>query len=191
MYPVQQRDKGAIRAELEKTRAEFHALSRSLSTADLQRQSKNAAWTNGEVLFHILLAFILVPALFWLIRFFGRLPRAWSKPFAALLNCSTPLFNRLNALGPHIGGRIFPGDRLDRKYDRVHGRILRLLDAIPDAEMRRGMYYPDRWDGLFQPYMTLADLFIYPTVHFRFHREQIATSNRRSSSHLHRPRSFP
>ncbi len=172
---MQQTDKAAIRAELEKTRAEFHALSRSLSAGDMHRQSKNAAWTNGEVLFHITLAFILVPALLWLIRFFGRLPKAGSKPFAMLLNFTTPLFNRLNALGPHIGGRIFQGDRLNRKYDRVHAHILRLLDTIPDAEMQRGMYYPDRWDGLFRPYMTLADLFVYPTIHFRFHREQIAT----------------
>jgi len=176
MYPMQHPDKDTIRAELEKTRVEFHALSRSLSATDLARQSKNVAWSNGEVLFHIMLAFILVPALLWLIRFFGRLPKSWSKPFAMLLNLSTPIFNWLNALGPHIGGRIFHDDRLDRKYDRVHAHILRLLERIPDAEMRRGMYYPDKWDGLFQPYMTLADLFRYPTIHFHFHRDQLAVS---------------
>lgn len=172
--PTQEWTKAAIRAELEATRAAFHAISHSLSASDRQRPSRNAAWTNGEVLFHITFAFMLLSALLWLVLLFGRLPRQWSKPFAALLNRSTPLFNRINALGPHIGGRLYRGDRLDRKYDRGHARILRLLDAIPERDMHRGMYYPDRWDGLFHPYMTLADLFLYPTIHFEFHRDQLA-----------------
>lgn len=171
---TQGRTKETIRAELEATRAAFHSLSHALSAADRRRPSRNAAWTNGEVLFHITFAFMLLPALLWLVRLFGRLPRQSSKPFAALLNRSTPLFNRINALVPHIGGRLYRGDRLGRKYDRLHARILRLLDAIPERDMQRGMYYPDRWDGLFYPYMTLADLFLYPTIHFRFHRDQLA-----------------
>lgn len=170
----QEINKETIRAALEETRVAFHALSRSLSAADRHRRSKNPAWTNAEVLFHITFAFMLLPSLLWLVRFFGRLPRQWSKPFAALLNRATPLFNGINALGPHLGGRIYRGERLDRKYNRIHARILGMLAALPDAELRRGMYYPDKWDGLFRPYMTLADLFIYPTLHFRFHRDQIA-----------------
>lgn len=172
--PQQSPTKDAIRTELAATRDAFHALSRSLSAADRRRQSTNPAWTNGEVLFHITFAFMLLPSLMWLVRLFGHLPKTWSKPFAVLLNLSTPLFNWVNALGPHIGGRIYHGGRLDQKYDRVHTHIVRLLDAIPDGEMRRGMYYPAKWDGLFHPYMTLADLFVYPTIHFRFHRDQLA-----------------
>jgi len=171
----QQLTKDAIRVEIEATRTAFHALSRSLSAADRLRRSKNVAWTNGEVLFHITFACMLLPALMWLVRFFGRLPKRWSKSFAMLLNASTPLFNRINALGPHGGEWLYPGQRIDWKYDRVHVRILRLLDSMPDAELQRGMYYPDKWDGLFHPYMTLADLFVYPTTHFRFHRDQIAS----------------
>lgn len=171
----QQPTKDAIRVELETTRTAFHALSHSLSATDCARQSKNPAWTNGALLFHIAFAFMLLPALMRLVRFFGRLPKQWSKPFAMLLNLSTPLFNWINGLAPKGGGWLYHGQRIDRKYDRVHAHILHLLDALPDAELQRGMYYPDKWDGLFHPYMTLADLFIYPTVHFRFHRDQIAT----------------
>ncbi len=172
----QQLTKDAIRDELEATRTAFHALSDSLSEADRQRRSTNAAWTNGEVLFHITFAFMLLPKLMWLIRFFGRLPKQWSKPFAMLLNFSTPVFNWINGLAPHGGARLYHGQRLDRKYDREHAHILHLLNTLPDAELQRGMYYPDKWDGLFRPYMTLADLFVYPTIHFRFHRDQIAGS---------------
>ena len=169
----QGRTKEAIRAALEEMRVAFHTLSHSLSATDRTRRSTNRAWTNGEVLFHVTFAFMLLPFLLWLVRLFGRLPRQWSKPFAALLNLSTPIFNRINAIGPHLGGRLYHGDRLDEKYDRVHARILQLLDAIPDGEMQRGMYYPDKWDGLFHRYMTLADLSLYPTIHFRFHRNQL------------------
>jgi len=59
----QQLTKDAIRVEIEATRTAFHALSRSLSAADRLRRSKNVAWTNGEVLFHITFAFMLLPAL--------------------------------------------------------------------------------------------------------------------------------
>jgi hypothetical protein len=169
----QHRTKDDIRAELEATRTTFHALTQSLSAADLKRQSKNPAWTNAEVLFHITFAFMLIPSLLWLVRFFGKLPKAWSKPFAALLNFSTPLFDWINARAPHGATRIYHGERLERKYDRTHAHILRLLDRLPEPELQRGMYYPDKWDGLFYPYMTLADVLVYPTIHFRFHRDQL------------------
>ena len=35
------------------------------------------------------------------------------------------------------------------------------------------MYYPTRWDPFFTGYMTLADLFRYPTQHYDFHRRQL------------------
>ena len=31
------------------------------------------------------------------------------------------------------------------------------------------MHYPVTWDPFFASYMTLADLYRYPTRHFRFH----------------------
>lgn len=166
--------KDAIRAELEATRTAFHALTQSLSPADLNGRSKNPAWTNAEVLFHITFAFMIIPSLLWLVRFFGRLPKPWSQPFATLLNSSTPFFNWINGLAPHGGARVYHGERLERKYDRTHAHIVRLLDRLPDEALQRGMYYPDKWDGLFQSYMTLADVLVYPTIHFRFHRDQLA-----------------
>lgn len=171
MHPLLTKDD--IRTELETARTEFHALTQSLTAADLKRQSKNPGWTNAEVLFHITFAYMLLPSLLWLVRLFGRLPKAWSKSFAALLNRSTPPFNWINARAPHGGARIYYGERLERKYDRTHAHILRLLDRLPEPELRRGMYYPNQWDGLFHPYMTLAEVLVYPTLHFRFHRDQL------------------
>ena len=35
------------------------------------------------------------------------------------------------------------------------------------------MHYPTRWDPFFTGYMTLADLYRYPTRHYDFHRRQL------------------
>jgi hypothetical protein len=39
--------------------------------------------------------------------------------------------------------------------------------------MQLGMHCPTRWDPFFTGYMTLADLFRYPTRHYDFHRRQL------------------
>jgi len=61
-----------IRDELEETRRQFHALLASLSAADWDAPSRNPAWTNGQLVFHMLFAFVLIPSLFWLIRLVPR-----------------------------------------------------------------------------------------------------------------------
>jgi hypothetical protein len=164
--------KESIRSELQATRADYHALLGSLSEQGWYGRSRNPAWTNGQLLFHVTLAFLLVLPLFRIMRLFGRLPRRCSKIFASLLNLSTPLFNRVNAIGPRVGARIYQRDALGRKYDRVHAAILKRLYSIRDEEWARGMYYPTRWEPSFAEYMRFEDLFHYPTVHFKHHRSQ-------------------
>jgi hypothetical protein len=38
------------------------------------------------------------------------------------------------------------------------------------------MHYPMTWDPFFADYMTLADIYHYPTQHFRFHQRQLTLS---------------
>jgi hypothetical protein len=38
------------------------------------------------------------------------------------------------------------------------------------------MHYPTTWDPFFDAYMTLADIYRYPTRHFRFHQRQLTLS---------------
>jgi hypothetical protein len=59
------------------------------------------------------------------------------------------------------------------KLDRVVAALHRRLDAATSADLARGMQYPARWDPFFAGYMTLADLFRYPTRHYDFHRRQL------------------
>jgi hypothetical protein len=35
------------------------------------------------------------------------------------------------------------------------------------------MYYPVRWDPFFKDFMTVADIYHYPTQHFDFHQRQL------------------
>jgi hypothetical protein len=78
----------------------------SISEREWTEPSQNPGWTNGQIVFHILLGFILVMPLTRLLVFFGRLPALCSRIFAGILNLSTPLFNRINAMGPRAGARL-------------------------------------------------------------------------------------
>jgi len=159
-----------IRDELEETRRQVHTLLDSLSPADWDAPSHNPAWTNGQLVFHMLFAFMLIPSLFWLVRFWSRLPDRYSRAFARVLDFSTPLFNWVNALGPRGQAVVFGRRRAGSIYDRVHRSILHKIDSIEDDDWGRGMNYPVRWDPDFGEFMTFERLFRYPTQHFRRHR---------------------
>jgi hypothetical protein len=165
----------AIRSELAAAHAAFHALLDSTSDEDWQRRSLNPGWTNGQILFHMTLGFMLLPNLIPLLRLFGRLPAGYSKAFAAALNAGTGLFNWINALGARGGGRFSNRHSLSQQFDRTHARILRLLDRLKPDEWQRGMYCPRRWDSMFDDYLTTEQVFRYILAHFEFHRGQLAS----------------
>lgn len=152
------------------------AVLESLSAEDWQRPSANRAWTNGQLLFHILLGFALILPLWRIMQFFGRLPPSWSKMFAEVLSLSTPIFNWVNALGPRVGARLFRPDALPRKFDRVHSNILQRLASLNEDELRRGMHVPTRWDPTFTPFMTIEDLPRWARLHSRHHQGQLRLS---------------
>ena len=162
-----------LRLELEQARVGFQDLVAAFSQQGWDAPSQNPNWTNGQLLFHIAFAFMLVPPLCRLMRLFGHVSRNWSRRFAAVLNASTPVFNRINALGPRLAARHYRGEALSRKYDRVYAAIRKQLDLIGDDEWTRGMHYPVRWDPRFGEYVTFAELFRYPMVHFEHHRGQL------------------
>lgn len=47
-----------------------------------------------------------------------------------------------------------------------------LAATATEADLGRGMHYPTRWDPFFTDYMTLADVYRFPTRHFHFHHQQ-------------------
>lgn len=103
-------DKGikeTIGSEFESTRSTFHALLDSLSEEDLLMKSSNPGWTNGEIIFHMTFAFMILSALIPLVKFFGHLPKSYSRLFARVLNSMTWFFNWINAIGARGGGRFY------------------------------------------------------------------------------------
>jgi hypothetical protein len=159
--------------EFERTRREFHRLVAQASPADLQRPSNGTRWNNRQLLFHMLLGYLIIRALLALVRVFARLPGGVSRGFARALNAGTKPFDVVNFLGSYAAGHTVAPYRMEVMFDHVIDKLHRRLDAESEADLERGMHYPTRWDPFFKDYMTLADVYRFPTQHFDFHRRQL------------------
>jgi hypothetical protein len=166
-------DREVIHQELEEARANFHRLVASADDAGLARLSDGTRWTNKQLLFHMLLGYLILRALRRLVLLFGRLPDGASRSYARLLNGGTRPFDAVNYVGSRLGGNTLSTHRMDVMFDHVITKLRRRLDAESDADLARGMHYPTRWDPFFTDYMTLADVYRFPTQHFEFHRRQL------------------
>jgi hypothetical protein len=162
-----------IRDELQLRRKAFHALLDAATADDLVQPSAGTRWNNEQLLFHMLFGYMVVQVLIPVIKVVGVLPRPATKPFALLLNASHRPFNAVNYWCSRLGARFYNPTRMGAKLDRVIASLTTTLNRTRDTTLGRGMYYPTRWDPFFKEYMTLADLFSYPTRHFDFHRRQL------------------
>ena len=131
----------------------------------------NPGWTNGQLLFHVLLGFALVLPLASLLVFFGHLPRTYSKVFGGI-NFHALLQPRQCARSTRRV-RLLGRAETIRKFDRVHEAILARLDRIRPDDWQLTMHYPTRWDPHFRADMGLEDLFQYPIIHLRHHLAQL------------------
>nr|WP_053718280.1 DinB family protein [Saccharothrix sp. NRRL B-16348] len=171
-------DKQVVHDDMERALATFHSLLDQVSDADLGRESHSTRWNNRQLLFHMLLGFLIIRALATLIRLFDRLPVRVGRGFARLLNAGTRPFDVVNYLGSWLGGAALGRRQMTALFDRVIAALHRRLDRETDVELARGMHYPTRWDPFFQDYMTLADLYRYPVRHFDFHHRQLTLKDR-------------
>ena len=166
-------DRETIRDEMERARQTFHQLLDRATPGELQRPSDGTKWTNEQLLFHMLFGYLIVRALLVLARVLGRTPGRASTAFARLLDATRRPFHLINYAGSCIGARIIPRSRMGGTLDRVIAALQRRLTRESDADLRRGMHYPSSWDPFFATYMTLYDLYRYPTQHFDHHRQQL------------------
>jgi len=173
-------DRQSIHAEMERTRATFHALVSQATPVDLRRASAGTRWTNEQLLFHMLLGYMVVRALLGLVRMFGRLPAGFSRRFAWLLNAGTRPFHVVNYLGSCGGALVFRGVRLTRKFDRTIAALQHHLDEETDEALGRRMYFPVGWDPFFSERMSLLEVYHYGTQHFDFHQRQLTLQQPRS-----------
>ena len=173
MTQVQPWDRQLVHDELDRVQADFHRLLSQATPASLARRTNETRWTNEQLLFHMLFGYLIVRRLLPLVAAFGRLPEEFSRSYARLLNSATRPFNVINYLGPCAAIHIYGYQRMAAKLDRVLAGLHRRIDAATPADLARAMHYPVRWDPFFTGYMTLADLFRYPTQHYDFHRRQL------------------
>ncbi len=172
-------DREIVHRELEQARESFHDLLAAAGDADLRRLSDGTKWTNKQLLFHMLLGYLILRALRLLVLGFGRLPDGASRAYARLLNAATRPFDAVNYLGSRFGGNTLSPKQMAALFDRTIAKLHRRLDAESDADLARGMHYPSRWDPFFTDYMTLADVYHFATQHFEFHRRQLTVDPER------------
>ena len=63
--------------------------------------------------------------------------------------------------------------------DRVLSDLQKSLRAQPEHALDRGMHFPVGWDPYFNDYMTLRDVYHYPTQHYDHHRQQLTLASAR------------
>jgi hypothetical protein len=171
-------DREAICEELAAVRVTFRRLVEDASPGDLARGSSGTRWTNRQLLFHMLFGYLLMRPLLVLAGMFARLPASASRGFAKALDEMTVPFHWVNYLGSCAGAMVFPPRRMAATLDRVTMALERRLRAETSEGLRSGMHYPVRWDPFFKDFMTVADLYHYPTQHFDFHKQQLTLRGR-------------
>jgi len=171
-------DRQAVHDELNRVQADFRRQLAQATPASLARRTSGTKWTNEQLLFHMLFGYMIVRALLPLVAAFGRLPDGASRGYARLLNSATRPFDLINYLGPCAAVHVYRPQRMTAKLDRVFAALHRSLDTATAEDLARGMHYPVRWDPFFSGYLTLADLYRYPTLHYDFHRRQLTLTIR-------------
>lgn len=157
-----------------RARTELRELLADATPVALRRATIGTRWTNEQLLFHLVFGYMVVQALIPLVRVVSRLPRPFQRGFAALLNAGTVPFDFVNYWGSVFAATWFNRNRMVAKLDRVLESLARTLTRAPDARLQRTMRFPNRWDPFFEPEMTLAEVYAYPTKHFDFHRRQLS-----------------
>ncbi len=159
--------------ELDRVRKDYCDLLDTATVAELRKPTHGTSWNNEQLLFHMLFGYLLVRNLRFLVRGFSWLPDGASKRFAALLNAGTRPFHVINYVGSLFGARTLGYPRMERLMDHVLTGLQTSLRAQPDRALDRGMHFPVGWDPYFRDYMTLRDLYHYPTQHYDHHRQQL------------------
>ena len=170
-------DRDAIASDLNHCRADLHHLLASATPDRLRAKSDGTAWSNEQLLFHMVFGYMVVRALLPLVHVVSRLPRPAGRAFAAVLNAGTGPFDVVNYWGSRAAARVYNRRRMSRKLDRTIAALSRRLEHENPQSLARSMPFPDRWDPFFTSPMTLNDVYAYPTLHFDFHAEQLSLRN--------------
>jgi hypothetical protein len=79
----------------------------------------------------------------------------------------------VNYVGSLGGGRVLGRSGMGRLMDFAVRRLRRFVINAGEDDLNRDMHFPTRWESYFTDYMTLRDLYHYPTQHYDHHRRQL------------------
>lgn len=174
-------DKEQICAEMDRVRADYRELLDNATVAELRGPTDGTRWNNEQLLFHMLFGYLLVRNLRLLVRVFSCLPTAASRRFSAVLDAGTRPFHLVNYVGSLFGARVLGYPRMERLMDRILDELQASVRAQSEPALDRGMHFPVGWDPYFRDYMTLRDVFHYPTQHYDHHRQQLTLAGAHAS----------
>ena len=144
-----------IRAELDATRDLFLELVELVGRDKWNDRSGNRAWSNGQVLGHIVMVFGAIP---WKM---DRLRKGKGAPGLPKF-----LFDPMNVISTRLGTRKYRPDNIVAEYDEAHRAALETLDAIQDHEwVLQASFFGELQDT--------AELFHYHARHVREHEPDI------------------
>jgi hypothetical protein len=172
--PEPMTDSGAQSADFERARTDFHHLVSLVGGDEWDQPTWGTRWSNEQLLFHMVFAYMISQRLLILVLLFSRVPEGISRGFARALNAATPLFDQINYYGTNLAALVYNRRRMAAKLDRVIDALQRSLAHRDQKTLSRGMYFPNRWDPYFRDYMTLGDVYSYPGKHYEHHRHQLA-----------------
>jgi hypothetical protein len=166
-------DRAAIAESLNGCRADLHTLLATATPSELRRSSDGTKWTNEQLLFHMVFGFLVVRRLLPLVRVVSALPGWVGRGFAGLLDAGRVPFHWVNYAGSCGGALVFNHDLMGRLCDHTIDRLVASLEQAPEERLARRMPFPTSWDPYFEPTMTVAAVYAYPTLHYAHHRQQL------------------
>jgi len=166
-------------AELDRVRDDYHRLFESATVAELRQPTDGTKWNNEQLLFHMLFGYLLVRNLRLIVWGFSRLPDGASKRFSGVLDAGTRPFHVINYVGSLFGARVLSYPRMERLMDRAVVGLQGSLPAQSDEAPACGMHFPVGWDPSFRDFMTLLEVYHYPTPHYDHHRAQLTLGSAR------------
>ena len=167
-----------IHDELDQVCADFIGIIDTAPVAEMRRPTDGTKWTNEQLLFHMLFGYLLVRQLLPLVRGLDRLPDRVSAGFATTLDAATTPFHHINYVASLGGARALGYPGMEGMMRRVIRSLHRSLDRRTDEQLERGMHFPVGWDPYFEDFMTVRDVYHYPTQHYHHHRRQLTLSSR-------------
>lgn len=152
--------------EMETTLQDFHHLLDSVPETYYNHPSSNAAWTIGDVLYHITLGPTALRFEIWMIVHTRGI-------FQLVMNDITSnIFNRINAMFASRPKRITRQGLL-KAYESGHAGLISSLKRLDEDDLRKSVIYPKSFVPEIAGEVSAERLFHYITEHFDIHAKQI------------------